>query len=57
MYQFVQKNILQSLKDKYESGKITVNEVAVELFRAGHYNFIPDEIEALNFIGINNKQN
>lgn len=38
------KNILESLREKIESGKITLSEAAVELHKAGWTNFI--DIEA-----------
>lgn len=41
-----------SLRRDYASGKITAHDVAVALFRANWYNFVPDETEALQRIGI-----
>lgn len=37
------KNILESLREKVESGKITLSEAAVELHKAGWNNFIDME--------------
>lgn len=37
------KNILESLREKVESGKITLSEAAVELHKAGWTNFIDME--------------
>ena len=37
-------NILESLKEKVESGKITLSEAAVKLYNTGWTNFI--DIEA-----------
>lgn len=34
------KNILESLKESVESGKITIREAAIKLYRAGWTNFI-----------------
>lgn len=34
------KNILDSLKEKVETGKITLEEAAIELHEAGWTNFI-----------------
>ncbi len=34
------KNILNSLEEKVESGKITIREAAIELHKAGWTNFI-----------------
>lgn len=53
MYQLVRRTIFEALKDRYEAKEITAKEVATELYRAGHYAFIPDEDEALRCIGIN----
>jgi hypothetical protein len=52
MYQLVRRTIFDSLKDKYEAKEMTAKEVAVELYKAGHYTFVPNEVEALNCIGI-----
>lgn len=52
MYQLVRKTIFESLKDKYEAKEMTAKEVSIELYRAGHYTFVPNEAEALNRIGI-----
>ena len=38
------KNILESLREKVESGKIPLSEAAVKLYNAGWTNFI--DIEA-----------
>ncbi len=38
------KNILESLRKRFESGKITLSEAAIELHKAGWTNFI--DIEA-----------
>ena len=37
------KNILQSLKEKVDSGKITLREAAVKLYESGWTNFIDEE--------------
>lgn len=37
------KNILESLREKVESGKITLSEVAEKLYDAGWTNFIDIE--------------
>lgn len=34
------KNILNSLEEKVESGKITIREAAIELHKAGRTNYI-----------------
>ena len=46
------KTIDHSLRDDYLAGNITAAEVAVRLYRAGWFNFIPLEDEALERIGI-----
>lgn len=51
MYQFVRRTIFESLKEQYETKEITAEEVAIELYNAGHYTFIPNENEALERIG------
>lgn len=52
MYQLVRRTIFEALKDRYETKEITAKEVAIELYRAGHYAFVPDEVEALKCIGV-----
>ena len=37
------KNILNSLAEKVEEGKITLRDAAIELYRAGWYNYVPSE--------------
>jgi hypothetical protein len=37
------KNILDSLSEKVESGKITLKEAAIELHKAGWINFVDIE--------------
>ncbi|MBV3865802.1 hypothetical protein [Phocaeicola coprocola] len=37
------RTILQSLKEKVDSGKITLREAAVRLHKAGWTNFIDEE--------------
>lgn len=37
------KNILKSLYDDIESDRITYRQAGVKLYRAGWFNFIPDE--------------
>lgn len=34
------KNILNSLEEKIESGKITIREAAIELYKAGWTNYL-----------------
>lgn len=51
MYKLVRRTIFEALKEKYEAKEITAKEVAIELYRAGHYTFVPDENEALKCIG------
>ena len=34
------KNILESLKESVKSGKITIREAAIKLYKAGWMNFI-----------------
>ena len=41
----------RSLKRDYDSGVISAHDVAVRLYEAGWYFFIPDEEEALRRIG------
>lgn len=38
------KNILESLREKVESGKIILSEAAVKLYNAGWTNFIDIEV-------------
>jgi hypothetical protein len=52
MYQLVRRTIFEALKDRYETKEITAQEVAIELYRAGHYAFVPDKDEALKCIGV-----
>lgn len=37
------RNILQSLKEKVDSGKITIREAAIKLHESGWTNFIDEE--------------
>lgn len=45
-------NIFQSLKRDYVANLITSKDVARELYRAGTFNYVPNEQEALERIGI-----
>ena len=45
-------NIIESLKKDYESGKLSIDEIAEELYKAGHFNYIPDKDEVCEKLGI-----
>lgn len=46
-------NISQALAKDYINEKITIEEAAQELHRAGLINYIPDKAEALRLMGLN----
>jgi len=54
---FQVKTCFEALKEKYESKKITPKEVAIELYRAGHYAFVPNDNEALKCIRVAGQDN
>lgn len=45
-------NIYESLCRHYLRGTLTVEEIAVNIYRAGLKNYIPGEFETLKIIGI-----
>lgn len=54
MYQLVKRTLFEALKERYETGEISAKEVAVRLYKGGHYPFVPNESEALKCIGVLN---
>ena len=45
-------NIYESLHRHYLRGTLTIEEIAVKIYRAGLKNYIPGEFETLKIIGI-----
>ena len=46
----------KSLKQDFLNKTMTLKEISKELFKSGFFNYIPDDIQTLDFIGVQHGQ-